>query len=307
MIHLIQRHKNKLLALTPVLLIVLIALGAVYILGLDKRRVLTQNISQEERLIRIPFDNIHIESRAYLVYDKGTRTIISGKNESSQLPLASLTKIMAALVALDLAPRDQLINIPTESQFNSSFDRKNLIPGKWRLDDLLRLTLISSSNSGINTISNALSSRFVELMNQKAQKLGLNQTFFLNESGLDINQTLSGGNGSAKDMARLFDYALDTAPDIFGSTKFDSIVINSSSGRPEEAKNTNPGVGKIDGLIASKTGLTDLAGGNLAIAFDAARGKRVLIVVLGSTQEGRFTDAEALANATIKYFKLKQP
>ena len=66
------------------------------------------------------------------------------------------------------------------------------------------------------------------------------------------------------------------------------------------ATNTNEVVGSIPGLIASKTGFTDLAGGNLVVAFDAGINRPVIISVLGATKDGRFTDMEMLVNASLR-------
>ena len=68
-----------------------------------------------------------------------------------------------------------------------------------------------------------------------------------------------------------------------------------------DARNTNQETGKFPLLIASKTGYTDLAGGNLALAFDAGFNRPIIIVVLGSSYEGRFADAEKLVWATLAY------
>jgi len=70
------------------------------------------------------------------------------------------------------------------------------------------------------------------------------------------------------------------------------------------ANNTNIFVDKIPNLIASKTGFTDLAGGNLVIAFNADINRPIIISVLGSTEEGRFTDVLQLIEATIKQLSI---
>jgi D-alanyl-D-alanine carboxypeptidase len=57
---------------------------------------------------------------------------------------------------------------------------------------------------------------------------------------------------------------------------------------------------KIPSLIASKTGFTDLAGGNLAVIFDAGFEYPIIVVVLGSSQTGRFTDVEKLVNLSLR-------
>ena len=73
----------------------------------------------------------------------------------------------------------------------------------------------------------------------------------------------------------------------------------SLSGFVHRVPNTNILTNSFVNIIASKTGLTRLAGGNLAIVFDADLGRPVVAVVLGSTEEGRFTDMKQLISATV--------
>jgi len=68
------------------------------------------------------------------------------------------------------------------------------------------------------------------------------------------------------------------------------------------AKNTNDSAESIPGLIGSKTGFTDLAGGNLVVAFEIEPGHVIVISVLGSDKEGRFQDVNKLYKATLNYF-----
>ena len=67
-------------------------------------------------------------------------------------------------------------------------------------------------------------------------------------------------------------------------------------------QNTNQIIDVVPNPLLSKTGFTDLAGGNLVIVFDAGINHPVAIVVLGSTKEERFTDVRALVNETLSYF-----
>ncbi len=85
-------------------------------------------------------------------------------------------------------------------------------------------------------------------------------------------------------------YLLRTKPELLAKTK-DLVVSTDSLNASHIAENTNALVGMIPGLIASKTGYTDLAGGNLVIAFDAGIGHPAVVVVLGSTKDERFSDA----------------
>ncbi len=302
--HLVQKHKGKIIFATPIFLLVILIFGALYVLSFEAREPL-ENKVDEYKIIREQFKDLDIRAKAFVVYDSSHKKIIYARNRLAQLPLASLTKIMSTLIALEIAGGDTIIEIRAENKISNVNDRYSLIPGSWKLRDLLKLTLVSSSNSGIGIISDRLSllqefptgeDYFVLLMNKKAKALGLNQTYFLNESGLDLSDSLAGAYGSATDMVTLFDYAIRYDPDIFGATKYDSIVINSVEGNSEAVPNTNKSVSEISGLVASKTGLTELAGGNLVIAFDTKDGSRIIVVILGSTQDDRFLDAENLAN-----------
>ncbi len=73
--------------------------------------------------------------------------------------------------------------------------------------------------------------------------------------------------------------------------------IYNTDGEYHDAINTNDIVSRIPNLIGSKTGYTDLAGGNLTVAFDAGFDRPIIITVLGSSREERFTDVLKLVNA----------
>ncbi len=95
-------------------------------------------------------------------------------------------------------------------------------------------------------------------------------------------------------------YILENHPEILEATKYQTINI-SSLDKIHTAKNTNVDVNQIPGLLASKTGYTDMAGGNLGIAFDSSIGRPVVVVVLGSTMDGRFQDVSKLVKASLTY------
>jgi D-alanyl-D-alanine carboxypeptidase len=75
----------------------------------------------------------------------------------------------------------------------------------------------------------------------------------------------------------------------------------SEDGFIHTAENTNKQVYSFPGLLGSKTGYTDYAGGNLAVVFDAGLNHPIAVVVLGSSLDGRFTDVRKLVDATAEY------
>jgi serine-type D-Ala-D-Ala carboxypeptidase (penicillin-binding protein 5/6) len=281
----------------------------------DLREDIPLEIISKEDLKELAFGDLEISAKAFAVFDVNQDEIIYSRNADAQLPLASLTKLMTAVVAKDLL-KDH-VNITIESDHLRAEGDSGLFSGEvWRFKDILSFTLMVSSNDGAESLAAVAGARgkqlnldgsdekvgsFLEAMTNTALKLGLTQTFFLNGSGLDTNNSVSGGYGSARDMALLFTEAIREIPDSVESTSYKKLTFNSLSGFVHEAENTNKLVDSIPALIGGKTGFTDLAGGNLVVAFDAGIMKPIVVSVLGSTQEGRFQDVEALVWATLEY------
>ncbi len=263
-----------------------------------------------------PYSSVSIGAKSAYVYDALENKELFNLNGDSQLPLASLTKVMMAVTALSLAPENTVITMSPKF-LETEGDSGLFSNEKWSLKDLLGLTLIESSNDGANAIASVAGAvkrggipddwgkeEFIKAMNKKASELGLTQTYFLNPTGLDESASVSGAYGSARDSSKLFAYAIEKYPMIFGVTRHSKKEFDSLSDLKHKVKNTNTFVNKIPSLLGSKTGYTDLAGGNLTIAFDAGINHPVVVTVLGSTEEGRFEDTEKLVWATLKYLEV---
>lgn len=295
-----------------------VLLGAVIIIALlvifaggDTQNVpiLTEEIISNHNY----FDDISIEASSVFVWDVNKQKVLFAENKDAQLPLASLTKLMTAITAVDILPESSVVTIDGASLVEDG-DSGLYENEKWSFKDLIRFTLVMSSNDGASALANvagvfknSFPSRtednkksFVQAMNKKASEMGLTQTYFINSTGLDTNEIVSGGYGSARDIAKLLEYAIIHTPEIMESTRHAEIDFSSLSDINHLATNTNSSISTIPGLIASKTGFTDLAGGNLVIAFDAGLNHPIIIAVLGSTQNGRFIDIEKLVNASLK-------
>lgn len=255
------------------------------------------------------FKDISLEARAAYVYDVNTKKILYQKNDDIPLPLASITKAMTALVAEEANQNDLTVTIDQTALATDG--ESGLYEGeRWNLKKLLSFMLISSSNDGAAAVAIALGNNqirnFVDLMNNKSKELGLNTLNFTNPTGLDVDTTNEvGGYGSAKDVASLFEYAIKNHPDLLNATTYSSKSFSSDS-FSHLAKNTNTAILDIPNSLASKTGYTMKAGGNLALVFDRGLNEPVIMVVLGSSYDGRFTDIENLASSTLKTYNQSQ-
>lgn len=271
------------------------------------------------------FSEINLIAKAVYVYDARTKTVLFAKNENARLSLASLTKIMSSLVAEDSNPLFSVISISDEalkSEGNGGVYKDE----KWSLKNLIDFSLMTSSNDGIRAVALALGAlssanatpdeiinNFVGQMNQRAAKLGLKNTYFLNVTGLDLSTTITpagqvsesnikgGAYGTARDMGILLEYILINRPELLEATGEISATFFSIDNRPHLAKNTNTIANEIPGLIASKTGLTDTAGGNLTFIFDPELGRPIIVTILGSTEKGRFEDARTLISTIMEH------
>jgi D-alanyl-D-alanine carboxypeptidase len=137
-------------------------------------------------------------------------------------------------------------------------------------------------------------------MNHEADRLGLTQTFFVNDTGLDVSSTMAGAYGSARDVAHLVTAVALEMPDVVERTPLPEATFVSNSGKRYVAKNTSLVGGGLTGAVATKTGYTDLAGGNMVALFEPVPGHRIALSVLGSTRDGRDADIRALADYAIR-------
>lgn len=263
-----------------------------------------------------PFPTVELTAQAAYVYDLNTGQQIFSKNAEAQLPLASITKLMTVLVAHEVFGETGIVPMGTVSIADTGTSTASLIPSEqWLPKDIFTYTLVQSSNEAASAIASAAGAfaysdndytvareRFINLMNEKAIELGLTQTYFLNETGLDETTGTGGSYGSAKDMAILMGELLRTAPETLEGTRQPATALSTIDHQQFVAINTNTELGNMPGLIASKTGFTDLAGGNLIVVFDPGIGRPVVISVLGSTVSGRFDDVRTLLHATLRYF-----
>lgn len=257
------------------------------------------------------------DSAALVLYDVVQDKFLFAYNGDEALPLASVTKLMTALVAHETVPEEEVVTIQVDA-IDTEGDSGLRVGEQWKLQDLIGFTLLTSSNDGAEALAASVGGvwqlqeevnvpdyekvdTFVDRMNMRARELNLDTMRFQNPSGLDIFHGSEGGVGSAKDVAKLLAYMLTHSPEVLAYTQNKNMVFVSETGVVHVGQNTNEYVGDTYGILGSKTGYTDLAGGNLAVVFDAGLAHPVVAVSLGSTREGRFSDVKLLERALYEY------
>lgn len=301
---------GRALALLVIILLVILIFAT---LKKEGNGVVITDIKKEIQVIN-PFDEIALNAKAVFVYDIRNQEVLFAKNSEHQLPLASITKLMTALIALDTFNTEKVIEISYDA-VGSEGDSGLGVNERWKLKDLISFTLISSSNDGASALASAINSAgraektleqsnqspVVSKMNEKAREIGMAQTYFTNGTGLDTTLNVSGSYGSARDVALLFEYILGHKPSLIEGTRDITSTFISLDATKHVVSNTNTSIANIPGFIGGKTGFTDLAGGNLVIAFHRGLNHPIIISVLGSTLEGRFEDVLNLVAASFRY------
>lgn len=244
----------------------------------------TFSLKEEQALIPQTYAAEDLDQlAAYAVIDMDTGEIIQERNGNERLPIASITKIMTAIVGLDLAEPSELFTI--DAQAASMIPTKiGIVPGeKMTFEELLNASLMTSANDATQQIKNSIDKKyndsvFVDAMNDKATFLHLTDTHFANPMGFDDEANYS----SAKDLAKLAEYALTNYP------LFSEIVAKDHIQLPANANHKQFDLYNWNGLIdvypevhGVKIGNTDKAG--MTTVVYANRGdKKMLAVVLGA-------------------------
>lgn len=272
---------------------------------LTPKQIVSVPITIATTTIPNAFVQIPLEAKAAIVYDLALGKTLYEKNADAQLPLASLTKLLTVYTALTELSPSTLITIPAEAT-RLGGPRAFSTGQTFTLADLARLTLVASLNDGAAAIAYAIAFRENRspqvALAGAAAALDLSQTYAINGHGLDVNTAISGSYGSARDLARLAGALLTQSPTIVAATTQNFAQATSKGGTSFKVKNTAPIIDSIPRLLLSKTGYTDLAGGNLVLVFDAGIQHPIAIVVLGSSLKARFTDGSALIAATLAHF-----
>jgi serine-type D-Ala-D-Ala endopeptidase (penicillin-binding protein 7) len=236
-------------------------------------------------------DQLDLKSSVALVIDQDTREVLFSKNDSAVLPIASLTKLMTGLVVSEAKlPMDEMVTITQDDVDTEKGSSSRLRVGTMLTrGELLHLALMSSENRAAHALGRTYPGgvgSFVSLMNAKAKMLGMNDTRYVEPTGLS-----SHNQSSAHDLATLVNAAYD-----------DSVLreLTTSHGhevavgkRTLKYNNTNRLVKNPDWDIGlQKTGYISAAGQCLVMQAKIAGRKLIMVFLDSAGKLSRIGDAE---------------
>lgn len=234
------------------------------------------------------------DATAWLLLEPATGEVLAAREPDARVPMASITKVMTALVALERTSPEDLATVPAEAAIGGSTAR--LVVGEEvRVEHLLEGLLVASGNDAAVTLARHVSGSeqaFVALMNARARRLGLDGTAFVNPHGLDAE----GHHSTVRDLVRLGRVAM-RRPEIRRVVGLGEVDVPGPGGvgvRTLESRNDLLGADPaVDGI---KTGNT-LGAGYALLAHARRRelGVGLYLAMVGSpSQEARARDAERL-------------
>lgn len=237
-----------------------------------------------------------VTAHASVIMDAESGKILYERNANERRQVASLTKLFTATLVMEhIADLEELVTIDEEAVYaegtrvgcpRSGFcNGVRLKPGETiSVRNLLKAALMNSANDAAIALGKHIGKTqagFVEIMNERAISLGLENTHFCTPSGLEIDGREHECYSSASDMATIAIHAL-SFPEIWEIMRYEKQFITSADGvYTHEIFNTDQLLGQFPNLIGTKTGFTPLAGYSLlAVATDYTENHKVVAVVL---------------------------
>lgn len=242
-----------------------------------------------------------LNAKIGLVFDRASKTILYEKNGLKQVPMASTTKIMTAIVVLENADLTDVVTIDKKAAGTGGSRLGLKVNDKITVHDLLYGLMLKSGNDTAVALAIHVGGSvegFVDMMNKTAEEMGLGNSHFVTPHGLDAQ----GHYTTAYELACMADYGLQNPKfKEIVSTKTYTVTIN---GRPQVISNTNELLGNLDGVYGVKTGFTN--GANRCLVTACKRGELdIITVVLGAdTKKIRTQDSMNLIEYTHKNYQV---
>ena len=214
-------------------------------------------------------EQLQLYAQSAVLMDADSGRILYGKNPKEKLPMASTTKIMTCILALEYGNTEEIVEA---SSYAASMPKVKLqvkAGEKYRLGDLLYSLMLESHNDSAVVIAEAVGGsveNFASMMNQKARDIGCYDTYFITPNGLDakVNGTGKVHSTTAADLAKIMAYCLTDSPE---SERFLEITrtpsydfTNADGTRGFHCNNHNAFLGMMEEALSGKTGFTNNAG-----------------------------------------------
>lgn len=260
--------------------------------------------------------DLDVSSAFSFYFNKDGASVLYKKREEDVFPIASISKLMTALVVLENYNLEEKINISEKELFSKTAFRDFRAWKETKIKDILSQMLVESNNSGAFALA-LISNRFLEAegnsvenfvkeMNNKTKEIGLKKTSFINPSGLDGREKYNAS--TTKEIALLARYIIENKKELFDITTLPQYKLYSPDRSTYyEAISTNEFLHSQKNewqkkIVGGKTGFTYAANGCLLIVLESPQKEGYIVsVVLGA--KDRFLEMEKLINYIYKNYQ----
>jgi len=241
-------------------------------------------------------------AKAYALMEASTGRLLAAKNAQAALPMASTTKIITAILAIENGDLDEIVTVPQECQGIEGTSIYLRGGETLPLRDLVYGLMLASGNDAAETIAHHIGGSiegFAEMMNAKAKEIGAENTCFVTPHGLPCE----GHYTTAEDLARIAAYAMrnETFRQVVSTSTMDLPADEDSPAR--YLRNKNRLLWQYDGGNGIKTGYTDAAGKCL-VGGAERDGMQIISVVLND--RSMFPDSMALLDYGFAEYSMQQ-
>ena len=248
-----------------------------------------------------------VEAQAALLMEKTTGQVLYAKNEHEQLEPASVTKVMTLLLAMEALDEGRIRydDTVTVSAYAASMGGSQVFLSEGEqitVEDLFKAICVASGNDASVAMAEhiaGVTELFVEQMNARAKQLGMNDTHFVNCTGLPAEGHVT----SAWDIALMSRELILHHPDI---RRFTTIWMDTLRGGSFQLSNTNKLIRFYDGATGLKTGSTDAAGFCISATAEREGMELIAVIMKGQTADKRNTDAKTLLNYGFSTYALAE-
>jgi len=252
-------------------------------------------------------NSLNLESQSAILIEQTTGQVLYAHNVHEQLRPASVTKVMSILLimeALDNGKISLTDNVPCSETAASMGGSQIWLDPRETLtvDEMLKAICVASANDCVVAMAEYIGGSeeaFVQMMNDKAKELGMNDTCFKNCHGLDEDGHLT----SSYDISLMSKELLNNHPSI---TKYTTIWTDSLRDGKSELTNTNKLIKTYKGITGLKTGSTGLALYNLSASATRDDLSLIAVIMKAPSTKVRFSEAQKLLDYGFNTFSFKQ-
>ena len=274
--------------------------------------------------------DMQLYAQSAVLMDAGSGRILFEKNGRQVRPMASTTKIMTCILALEKGNTDDYVTVSAKAASMPKV-KLSMLPGeRYRLKDLLYSLMLESHNDSAVAIAEHIGGSvegFADMMNEKAQELGCRDTYFVTPNGLD--GTVTEGSGKVKthsttacDLAGIMAYCITESPkreEFLTITRTENYSfpayqekdgVITENGRVFSCQNHNAFLHMMEGALSGKTGFTGNAG--YCYVGSLRQGDRTFVAALlacgwPSHKEYKWSDTKKLMQYGLSHYEVHFP